>query len=80
MFDAEEVSVCLNAFYDAGVTDDIFTLLYEANKTNVICVKTPNGVTEKTTLSERIMQGDVLSPLMSSNMVDRNISRVALET
>ena len=80
MFDAEEVSVCLNAFHDAGVTDDIFTLLYEANKTNVICVKTPNGVTEKTDISERIMQGDVLSPLMSSNMVDRNISRVALET
>ena len=26
------------------------------------------------------MQGDVLSPLMSSNMVDRNICRVALET
>ena len=42
MFDAEEVSVCLNAFYEAGITDDIFALLYEANKTNVISVKTPN--------------------------------------
>ena len=27
MFDAEEVSVCLNAFYDAGVNDDIFTTI-----------------------------------------------------
>ena len=27
-----------------------------------------------------IIQGDVMSPLISSNMVDRNIARIAIET
>ena len=47
MFDAEELPICLNAFYDAEIRDDILTLIHQANKTNVIAVKTPNGVTEK---------------------------------
>ena len=55
-------------------------LLYEANKNNVISVKTPNGITEKAIIYNKIMQGDVLSPLVSSNTVDRNISKVAKET
>ena len=45
MFDAEELSVCLNSFYDAGVQNDLLPLLYEANRQNVIAVKTPNGIT-----------------------------------
>ena len=71
MFDAEEVSVCINAFYNSDVTDDIFTLLYGANKTNVTGVKTPNGVTERATISKGIMQRGVLSPLMFSNMLTK---------
>ena len=80
MFDAEELSVCLNSFYDAGVKDDVLALLYEANKRYVIAVKTPNGLTKRTSINEKVMQGDVLSPLVSSNMVDKNIGRVAIET
>ena len=74
------LSGCLNAFYEAGIKDDIFALIHEANKTNVISVKTPNGVTEKAAISNKIMQGDVLSPLVSSNAVDRNIGKVVKET
>jgi hypothetical protein len=80
MFDAEDISICLNALYDSGVKDDTFALIYEANKTNVISVKTPNGLTETTTIHEKVMQGDVLSPLMSSNMVDFNIGKAAVVT
>ena len=80
MFDAEELPVCLNSYYDAGVKNDILALLYEANRKNVIAVKTPNGLTQRTSIYEKVMQGDVLSPLVSSNMVDKNVGRVAIET
>ena len=77
MFDAEDISIVLNALYEAGVKDDTFALIYEANKIYVISVKTPNGVTGTANIYEKVMQGDVLSPLMSSNMVDLNIGKAA---
>ena len=80
MFDSEQGHICLNALYEAGVQDDIFALISEANVKNVISVKTPNGVTKRGNISNKIMQGDVLGPLMSSNMVDKFIGKAALET
>ena len=80
MFDAEDLLSFLNSLYEAGVKDDNLVMIYEANKTNVISVKTPNGITDKTNIFEKIMQGDVLSPLVSSNMVDINIGKSALIT
>ena len=77
MFYAKDVSICLNSLYEAGVNDDTFVMIYIANETSVISVKTPNGITDKTTILEKIMQGDVLSPLVSSNMVDSNIGKSA---
>ena len=73
MFDSEKLSTCLNAMYDAKVRDDMLALIYQANKTTYFAVKTPNGTTEKTTISNKILQGDVLAPLLSSNMVDKYI-------
>ena len=73
MFDSEKLSTCLNAMYDAKVIDDMLALIYQANKTTYFAVKTPNGTTEKTTISNKILQGDVLAPLLSSNMVDKYI-------
>ena len=80
MFDAEDVFVALNSLYDAGVQDDIFALIHESNRENVIFVKTPNGKTGRGSIRNKIMQGDVLGPLVSSNMVDKNIGKKALET
>ena len=60
MFDSEELSTCLNALYDAEIKDDMLALIYEANKTTFFAVKTPNGITEKTTVTNKILQGDVL--------------------
>ena len=80
MFDAEEGPICLNALYDAGVKDDIYALICEANSFATFAIKTPNGLTKKTTIYNKIMQGDVLSPLVSSNMVDQYIGKKALET
>ena len=75
MFDSEEAPI-----YKAGVKDDIFALICETNKSATFAIKTPNGTTHKTSIYNKIMQGDVLSPLVSSNMVDQHIGKKALET
>ena len=80
MFDCEELKSVLNAFYDAGVKDDMLCLMNEANMIVTFAVKTPTGLTEQKTMRNKIMQGDVLSPLMSSNFVDKNIGKMALST
>ena len=79
-FDAEEVPVCLNSLYEAGIHDDNFTFIYEANREHVISVKTPNGVTKTGTIHNKIMQGDVLGQPLSSNMVDKNIGEPSFKT
>ena len=70
MFDSECLYECMNDLYEAGIKDDIFALIYEANRENQIAVKTPNGITRREKFSEIVMQGDVLAPLMSSLQVD----------
>ena len=54
--------------------------LNEANEIVQFAVKTPNGMTETSSISNKIMQGDVMAPLMSSNFVDVNIVRTANKT
>ena len=80
MFDAEELETVLNAYYDSGVDNDLFALINEANETNTIAVKTPNGLTETRNIKRKIMQGDVLAPLMPSNMVDVDVCKMAKVT
>ena len=50
MFDSEELSTCLNALYDANIQDDLLSSIYQANKTTFFAVKTPKGITERTTI------------------------------
>ena len=42
--------------------------------------KTPEGMKERNDFENKIMQGDMLGPLVSSNMVDKNIGKAAIET
>ena len=70
MFDSECLFECLNNVYEAGMSDDIFPLLYEANKENFVAVQTPNGISRREVFREIVMQGDVLAPLVSSLQVD----------
>ena len=44
MFDSECLFECMNDLYEAGVKDDIFALIYEANRVNRVAVQTPNGL------------------------------------
>ena len=80
MFDAKELPTVLNAYFEAGVTNDMLALVNEANETVQFAVKTPTGLTETTYIKNKILQGDVLSPLLFSNMVDNNISKNAIIT
>ena len=81
MFDSEEVPICLNSLYNARVKDDIFALICEANSSATFAIKkTPTGITKSSNIYNKIMQRDVLSPLVSSNMVDQHIGKKAIET
>ena len=80
MFDAEAVPMVLNEFYESGITNDLFALANEANSNVTFAVKTPSGIIETRNIRNKIMQGDILSPLVSRNMVDRNISKMAIIT
>ena len=77
MFDAEEINNVLNAFYEVGIKDDMFLLLNEANENVKFAVKTPNGITETRSISNKIMQGDVMAKLLFINFVDVNIVKIA---
>ena len=78
MFDAEELPTVLNAFYEAGVKYDMLAIVNEANKCVKFAVKTQNELTETKNIHNKILQGDVHSPLVSSNMVDVNITKLAI--
>ena len=80
MFDAEDLITSLNSMYEAGVTDDMLSLIYEANKVTYFAVKTPNGLTEVSKIENKVLQGDVLAPLISSNMVDKHIGLPAMSS
>ena len=47
MFEAEYLFECLNDLYEAGIDDDIFSLIYEANRENHVAVQTPNGLSRR---------------------------------
>ena len=70
MFDSECLFECMNDLYEAGVKDDIFALIYEANRVNNVAVQTPHGISRREKFEEIVMQGDVLAPLISSLQVD----------
>ena len=70
MFDSECLYECMNDLYEAGVKDDLLPLIYEANRTSYVAVQTPHGLSKRETFEDLVMQGDVISPLISSLQVD----------
>ena len=70
MFDSECLFEGMNGLYEAGVDDDKFFLISEANRENLVAVQTPNGLSRREPINEIVMQGDVLAPLISSLQVD----------
>ena len=69
-FDSLWLKECLNDFYSAGVQDDKFALLYNANSNVNIAVRTPVGRTSRESIKNVITQGDIFGPLFCSKQVD----------
>ena len=78
MFDSECLYECMNDLYEAGVKDDIFSLIYESNRKSFVAVQTPHGLSKRELFQDLVMQGDILSPLISSLQVD-TIGKECLE-
>ena len=70
MFASECLFECMNDLYEAGVNEDPFALIYESNRRRYVAVKTHQGLSKREVFEELVMQGDVLSPLISSLQVD----------
>ena len=77
-FDSLWLEECMNDLYSAGLQDDKFALLYNANSNVKVAVKTPVGKTVRGTIRNAITQGDVFGPLLCSNQVD-TIGKECLE-
>ena len=69
-FDSLWIQECMNDFFNAGLKDDKFTLLYNINKSVKIAVRTPVGRTKRETIKDVVTQGDIFGPLLCSKQVD----------
>ena len=69
-FDSLWLQACLNDAYESGIKDDSLTLLYNVNKSVNIAVRTPVGKTERKTIQNVVLQGDIFGSLLCSNQVD----------
>ena len=70
MFDGMDSSEACGDIFNYGVNDDHLNLLHEANKSIVINVRTPYGVTDDYNITNKIMQGDTWASAMASTQVD----------
>ena len=70
-FDSLWLQECLNDIYESGLQDDNLSLLYDINRKVNISVKTPVGKTTYGWIENVITQGDVFSPILCSNQVDK---------
>ena len=72
-FDGLWLEDCLNDVYDSlpqGKRDDKLSLLYEANKKNMVAVKTAVGMTDRIDIPNIVQQGGTWGPGLCSNSVD----------
>ena len=60
----------VNDLFDAGVQDDRLALLYQVDKVNKVVVKTPDGLSDRTTVNNVIYQGDPWGSLECALQVD----------
>ena len=70
MFDGMDASEACGDMFEYGVNDDHLKLIHEANIEVVINVKTPQGLSNEYTLTNKVMQGDTWAPALASAQVD----------
>ena len=70
MFDAVNLEQAISDIYDAGMKDDNLSLIYKANANIRMAVNTPNGLTERQTINNVVLQGDTFGSILASAQVD----------
>ena len=73
-FDALWIEDCLNDLYNTlpdAEHDDKLAMIYEANKDNLVAIKTPVGLTKRTNLPKIVTQGGTFGPIECANSIDK---------
>ena len=70
MFDAINLEQAASDIFDVGVNDDNLVMIYNANNDVKMSVNTPNGLTERQTLKNVVLQGDTFGSILASVQVD----------
>ena len=71
MFDSIDLQGAISDIYDTGVDDDNLVLLYNANQEINMAVKTANGLSERQTVNNIVLQGDKWGSILASVQVDK---------
>ena len=69
-FDKLWTKECFNDLFENGFQNDKLPLLFKENVNAQVAVKTASGTTDKTTISEVVMQGTVWGSLMCTSTMD----------
>ena len=70
-FDSLWVQECFNTLFENGLNNDKLVLLYEQSKNAQIAIKTPNGITNRKSIKNIIMQGTVFGTLICTSVMDK---------
>ena len=68
-FDALWLEDSLNVLWNAGVTNDLFYIIYALNETCSIVVNTPFGQTSSIQIDNLVKQGTALGPVLCSTSI-----------
>ena len=70
MFDSINLQEAISDIYDCGFTDDMLPLVYQANEKVQMAVNTPEGLTDRLTVKNTVLQGDVFGSILASVQVN----------
>ena len=70
-FDSLWMQECINDLYESGFTNDKLPLLFIANQTAQIAVKTPHGITTRRLIKNVVMQGTIWGSLFCTTTMDK---------
>ena len=60
----------ISDIYDVGLNDDNLSLIYQANNDIRMAVNTPDGLSERQSLQDVVLQGDTWGSILASVQVD----------
>ena len=69
-FDSMWLEETINDLWEAGIQDDNLALIYKMNEEVKVAVKTPFGLTKRSSIGKVVMQGETFGPLCCSVQVD----------